>query len=212
MLAAATKSHLNQHTKILSEVGLTPGIVDIEALAIANGFALNSSVEDGVYVLVNLGAYKTNMVIYGPKAKFFARDIAWGGFHITKDIMKRKKMNFGEAEQEKIENGILDIVEKSDKKSTLSLDISEKTTEEQIVSEIKRSLRFYVKEAGNSDFRSIILTGGSSKLKGLPEYIESQLNIETRRLNNFENLEILTGSSEIDPQLTVAIGLAMRPE
>jgi type IV pilus assembly protein PilM len=213
LLAAATKSLLNEHTKILSAVELTPGIVDVEALAIANSFSLNNYVEDGVYILINVGAYKTNMVIYGPNAKFFARDIAWGGFHISKDIMKNKKMSFEEAEREKMKNGILDAVEWQEHSSSIALDISEKSTQEQIVSEIKRSLRFYVKEAGNSDFRTIILSGGSAKLKGLAEYIQSHLNIEVKHFNRFENLDLPADmKNEVDPQLAVAIGLAMRPE
>jgi type IV pilus assembly protein PilM len=213
LLAAATKTHLYEHTKILSTVDLIPGIVDIEALALANSFSLNRMVEDGIYILINVGAYKTNMVIYGPHAKFFARDIAWGGFHFSKDIMKKKKMSFEDAEKEKFAKGILDFVHQVDSSASISLDISEKSAQEQIVSEIKRSLRFYVKEAGNSDFRGIVLSGGSAKIKGLAEYMESNLNIETRTLKNFDNLELPSDmKTEVDPQLAIAIGLAMRPE
>ncbi|RLC50227.1 MAG: pilus assembly protein PilM, partial [Candidatus Cloacimonadota bacterium] len=159
-------------------------------------------------------AFKTNMVIYGPKAKLFARDIGWAGFHFTKDIMKRRKCNFEEAEKYKMEFGLKKEKESAGKEtSLLSLDISEKTTEEQITQEIKRSLRYYVKEAGNSDFRKVLLLGGSAKLKGLPEYLGEQLNIPVEVFNPFVNLEMPEKfKDKKDPQLGLALGLAMRPE
>jgi len=214
LLAATTKELLDDHTKILTSAGLTPEIVDIESLAVANCFALNSFVEDGVYVILNIGAFKTNMVIYGPKAKLFARDISWGGYHFTKDIMKSRKCNFEEAEKYKFEFGLEKEKETGSKEtSMLSLDISEKSTEEQIAQEIKRSLRYYVKEAGSSDFRKILLIGGSSKLLGLPEYLGEQLNIPVEVFNPFVNLEMPEKlKDKKDPQLGIALGLAMRPE
>ncbi|MBT7469393.1 MAG: type IV pilus assembly protein PilM, partial [Candidatus Cloacimonetes bacterium] len=173
LLAATTKDVLTEHSNILSGAEITPGIVDVESLAVANSFALNTVMEEGVYVILNLGAHKTNMVIYGPKAKFFARDISWGGFNITKDLMKKHNISFEEADKMKLEAGIVEE-KKTEEKSMLALDISEKSTHEQIALEVKRSLRFYVKEAGNSDFRKILLIGGTAKLNGLVEYFAEQ--------------------------------------
>jgi len=213
LLASCTRDALNEHSNILASVGLAPGIIDLESLAVANSFALNTYVEDGVYVILNLGMFKTNMVIYGPKAKFFSRDIGWGGFHITKDIMKKKKISYQEAETYKLEHGLMSEDNDEHKDAVIALDITEKSAIEMIVQEVKRSLRFYVKEAGNSDFRKIMLIGGTAKLKGLPEYFVNQLKLETEVFNPFVNLEKPEKfKEEQDPQLALALGLAMRPE
>ena len=97
---------------------------------------------------------------------------------------------------------------------TLSmLDITEKPTEEAIVEEIRRSLRFYVKEAGNSDFRKVYLMGGSAKLKGLQEFITEKVNLPTEVFLPFINVEMPEKFiDKKDPQLALAIGLAMRAE
>jgi type IV pilus assembly protein PilM len=213
LLAATTKELLSEHTKVLSDAGTVPGIIDIESLAVANSFALNTYIEEGVYIILNIGAHKTNMVIYGPKAKFFARDLGWAGYNFTKDIVKKMNVSFEEAEKIKREKGLNYEEEKKDTGSLLSLDIADKSTEEQIAQELKRSLRFYVKEAGNSDFRKIVLVGGGAKLKGLPEYLQENLNIETEIFNPFVNLEMPEKfKDKQDPQLALALGLAMRPE
>lgn len=213
LLAATNKALLDEHTNILSTAGVTPGIVDVESLAVANSFILNSFVEEGVYVFLNVGAQKTNMVIWGPQAKFFARDISWGGYQMTKDIAKRHKFSFEQAEAFKMEHGVNEPKKAVAEKSILTLDISEKTVQEQIAQEVKRSLRFYVKEAGNSDFRKIMLIGGGAKVKGLDAYIQEQLNIDCEIYNPFTNLEMPEKfKDKQDPQLALAVGLAMRPE
>jgi type IV pilus assembly protein PilM len=213
LLAATTKDLLDEHSKILSDAGTAPGIVDIESLAVGNCYALNSFVEEGVFIILNLGAHKTNMIIYGPKAKFFARDIGYGGYNFTKEIMKSNSLNFEQAEKYKIEHGLIADKKESDSSSMLTLNIADKSTAEQITQEVKRSLRFYVKEAGTSDFRKILLTGGSAKLKGIPEYIQENLNIPTEIFNPFSNLEMPEKFKGYqDPQLALALGLAMRPE
>jgi type IV pilus assembly protein PilM len=213
LLAATTKDLLDEHSKILSDAGVAPGIVDIESLAVANSFALNSYVEEGIYIILNLGAHKTNMVIYGPQAKFFSRDIPFGGYNFTREIMKSNNLGFEQADDYKKEHGIVKEEKEGESSSLLALNIAEKSTAEQIVMEVKRSLRFYVKEAGNSDFRKILLTGGSAKVKGLPLYVEENLNIPVEIYNPFSSLEMPEKfKDKQDPQLALALGLAMRPE
>jgi type IV pilus assembly protein PilM len=213
LLASTSKEMLQDHTDILTNAGIPPGIVDIESLAVANSFALNSYIEEGVYVILNIGAVNTNMVVYGPNAKFFARDVAWGGHHFTKEIMKQQDISYSEAEQYKMEYGLKEPEKEKENDSIVALNVAEKSIAEQIIQEVKRSLRFYVKEAGNSDFRKILLIGGGAKLKGLPEFIEEQMNVPTEVYNSYSNLERPEKFKDMqDPQLAVALGLAMRPE
>lgn len=213
LLAATSKELLNEHTNILVTAGLKPNIVDIDSLAVANSFALNAFVEEGVYILLNLGAHRTNMVIWGPEARFFARDIPYGGYHFTRDIMRKRQMEYEEADAYKMKWGLLDDPNSPESKTISMLDISEKSTEDAIVEELRRSLRFYVKEAGNSDFHKLYLMGGTAKLKGLKEYIEEKVSIPTDVFMPFINVEMPEKfADKKDPQLALAIGLAMRPE
>lgn len=213
LLAATTREVLNSHTNTLTSAGLTPNIVDIDSLAITNSFALNSFVEDGVYVLLNIGAHRTNLVIWGPNSKLFSRDIAYGGYQFTRDIMRKRQLEYREAEDHKYKWGLKDDPSKPEHTTISMLDISEKSTEEVIVEEIRRSLRFYVKEAGNSDFRKVYLMGGSAKLGGLDEYIQEKVSIPTEIYMPFINVEMPEKfHDKKDPQLSLAIGLAMRME
>ncbi len=217
ILVATNKEHLQNHTDVLEAADLTPGVIDAEPLALSNSLLFNALIEEGVYIILNIGAHKTNMVIYGPQAKYFTRDLAWGGYFFTKDVMKRKKLSFEDAEKYKFEYGITGEKKKQEEVKggggLSTLEISDKPTEEQIALEVKRSLRYYVKEAGNSDFRKVLLVGGSAKIKGLPEYLQEQLKIPTEVFNPFVSLELPEKlKDKRDPQLALAIGLAMRTE
>lgn len=213
LLAATSKDVLNEHTNILVSAGLTPNLVDIDSLAVVNSFALNAFVEEGVYVLLNLGAHRSNMVIWGPEAKLFARDIPYGGYNFTRDIMRKRQLEWNEAEQHKFEYGLNDNPNAANVQTISMLDISEKSTEDAIVEEVRRSLRFYVKEAGNSDFRKLYLMGGTAKLKGLLEYMQEKVAIPTEIFMPFINVEMPEKfQDKKDPQLALAIGLAMRME
>lgn len=213
LLAATSKDVLNEHSNILMTAGLSPNIVDIDSLAIANSFALNAFAEEGVYVMLNLGAHRSNMVIWGPDSKLFARDIPYGGYNFTRDIMRRRQMEWEDAERHKLEFGLNDNPSLANVQTISMLDITEKTTEDAIVEEVRRSLRFYVKEAGNSDFRKLYLMGGSAKLKGLQEYIQEKVAIPTEIFMPFINVEMPEKfQDKKDPQLALAIGLAMRME
>jgi type IV pilus assembly protein PilM len=213
LLSATSKDVLNQHTEILANAGLNSHIVDIDSLAVANSFIMNAFTEEGVYVLLNLGAHRTNMIIWGPEAKFFARDIPYGGYNFTMDIMRKRQLEWGAAEEHKFNFGMLDDPKNPTVQTISMLDISEKPTEEAIAEELRRSLRFYVKEAGNSDFRKILLTGGTAKLKGLPEYLQDKVNVPTEVFMPFTNVEMPEKfHDKKDPQLALALGLAMRME
>ncbi len=213
LLAASTKETLNEHTNVLVSAGLAPNIVDIDSLAVVNSFALNAFVEEGVYVLLNIGAHRTNMVIWGPDSKLFARDIPYGGYHFTRDIMRKRQMEWEDAENYKLEWGLNDKPGAGDVTTISMLDISEKSTEDAIVEEVRRALRFYVKEAGNSDYRKVYIMGGSAKLKGLVEYVQEKVNIPTEVFVPFINVEMPEKfQDKKDPQLALAIGLAMRME
>ena len=127
--------------------------------------------------------------------------------------MRKRQMEWEEAEQYKFDFGLTDDPSRPTIQTISMLDISEKSTEDAIAEELRRSLRFYVKEAGNSDFRKIYLMGGTAKLKGLPEYLQDKVNVPTEVFMPFINVEMPEKfQDKKDPQLSLAIGLAMRLE
>lgn len=81
------------------------------------------------------------------------------------------------------------------------------------VAEIRRSIDYYRSRGG--EVESIGITGGGSKLKGLPAFIESSLGIPVQVLNPFSGLEVAvpagseTYLQQDASEFTVAVGTGL---
>ena len=80
-----------------------------------------------------------------------------------------------------------------------------------LVEDLRRSLRFYAKQTGQSFFLKIFLTGGAAATPGLPAFVTKKLNIECAIFNPFDNAAGVENMSVTNPsQFTTALGLGIR--
>lgn len=86
-------------------------------------------------------------------------------------------------------------------------------TLEPIVTEIQYMIDFYHSQYGGS-LEKIILSGGSSMLLNLTEYLSQRLNIKVIIGDPWSRVhypaELKSVLAEVGPRLAVAIGLALR--
>jgi type IV pilus assembly protein PilM len=215
LLVAATRKYFQTHLETLRDIELKPGIVDIDQLALLNAYlALNDLPDDGVQIFLNIGCRKTNLSVLGRKNLFFTRDIPIAGYTFTQDLMKRYNLSYEDAERIKITQGMEPNLPRSSVsgEDAAGLQLAEKGSFERLGDEINRSLRYYVKETGQSYFHSIVLTGGSARLAGLDDFLQRKFNLPVTLYNPCAGLE--TGGKDIETgtQLAVAVGLALRAE
>ncbi len=220
LLVITNRKHYQKHISLLQEIGVQDivPVIDVDPLALANSYTLLNSVnDDEIVVLINIGAVRTNLVIYHRNGLSFVRDIPYGGNHFTHDLMAEYDVEFNVAEQIKMEKGIFPRAETDDdepvtsvKMSRPSISLAEKMTQEHLVEDIRRSLRYYFKESGRNDFSHVFLMGGSSKISSMDAYLSGQLHLPVSVYNPLENIQI-SGNLDIEeePQLAEAIGLAM---
>ena len=76
---------------------------------------------------------------------------------------------------------------------------------------MRRSLRFYAKQTGQSFFLKIFLTGGAASTLGLAGMVKEKLNIDCAVFDPFESME---GADDVSisnaSQYTTALGLGIR--
>jgi type IV pilus assembly protein PilM len=213
LIAATTKRMFDAHLDILRELELKPGVIDLEPLAAVNSYISQVELPDeGVVVFLNLGARRTNLLIVGRKDTFFSRDIPVGGYAFTQEIMRKLDVKFTEAEEIKKSQGLETKMQVVSGGSGLdSLALSEKSAIDKLGDEINRSLRYYVKETGQSMFMKIILAGGMGDSKELCEYIQTKFGVET---SPFDPLSSYDGASDVrhKAQFSAAAGLAARAQ
>ncbi|MCK4272068.1 pilus assembly protein PilM, partial [bacterium] len=152
-------------------------------------------------VVLDLGARNTVLNIFCPGGPFFTREISTSGHQMTAEIQKQLDVTYDEAERIKREGDpsqLSDIL-----KDPLN----------QLVFGIRRSLTYYENRVGEGGFHKLYLAGGGSRLVNLVGHLHSKLEVSVEELNPLKGIQV-NGNQEalstVAPQLTLAVGLALR--
>jgi len=213
IIAAAKKDTVNNYKTLAESADLKVKIVELGAISIVNVFELlkKDEIEDPSesWMILDLGAQKTEFIIYKNLMPIFFKEINVGGVMITEEIQRQLGVNYYEAEDLKItgdENGnlpeeILQIVD---------------DVVETFFREIKKTVDFYVSSTSDESLVGCVVTGGGSLIPGILEGLESLLGVKVSVLNPFDKISVNKSNvkeNDLD-SLTYTgvqvIGLAMR--
>jgi type IV pilus assembly protein PilM len=214
LLVAAKKDMINDYVAVITESGLNPVIVDLDAFSVLNAYEINYQImENEVLALVNMGASIINMVITKGGKYLFSRDVTVGGNLYTEEIMKELSVSWEEAELLKLggaATGDTEAVMRQEVEAVI------RRVSDQIASEIAKSLDFYQATAAEEQISKIWLAGGACGISGMAETIQQKQNVPVEIMDPFRNLE--RNAKLFDPayleqigaRASVAIGLALR--
>lgn len=210
LLVAVKKDKINDYFTVTSEAGLTPVIVDVDAFAIENMYELSYEPERGKNVaLINIGASAMNMNIMKDGISLFTRDSSVGGNQFTEAIQKEFGLSFEDAEKVKKGEEVAGV-------SSTEVESIIEGLSGDIASEISRSFDFFKTTMVGEDVEIVVLSGGSAKLKGLPNILSERLGAMVEVANPFKNIYIdpkifdANYLQDVAPIAAVAVGLAIR--
>ncbi len=213
LLVAAKKDMINDYTTVVSEAGLFPSVVDVDAFAVQNCFSQNyEGPEKETVVLINAGAAVVNINIISQGVTTFTRDVTIGGNQFTEEIQKQLNVSYEEAEALKIGGGRGD----SDAVVPQEVERVMGSVAEQVAGERQRSLDFYAGTAADATFTKVYLSGGTAKIPALFKTIEARVGVPVEIMNPFKNIEIDNRKfdpafiMDVAPLAAVAVGLALR--
>jgi type IV pilus assembly protein PilM len=211
-LVACTKGVLNGHIDLIKECGLKPGVVDVNPIAISNAFTFVKNMpDDGLVVILDIGAVSSTLVVYGKGQLYFTRDLLIGGHHFVKELSEKKEISYTEAQDMLYKDGLTSAISNVSADPAANVGIAERTVYDNLVEDLRRSLRFYAKQTGQSFFLKIFLSGGAADTPGLSEFVSSKLNIECDIFNPFFELDGADNLSVTNPsQYATALGLGIR--
>jgi type IV pilus assembly protein PilM len=211
MLVAAKKDIINTYSGLLREAGLSPAIIEVDSFAMGNAYELNYPNGDGgtCTALIDIGAEKMNINIVKDGTPALTRDASFGGRQITERIQRERGLSFEEAEN-------LKLAGPTDPDAAQALEEIYLSVLSAWVSEIERSIELFSATYPAEKVGKIILSGGSSRVSGLPELLASGTGLEVEIFNPFAHIEHEDKSfdpaylSYIGPQLAIGAGLALR--
>lgn len=155
-------------------------------------------------VLVDIGSHTTTVSVVANTMLRISHTLNVGGNNLTDRIAKSLSIDYQKAEQEKMEKGI-HLVQGNVRILMPLIDL--------VVTEIRKVLDGFERQRIGTA-RKIVLSGGSSKLPGLQEYLEKQFGKRTEVIAPFHNIlypPVLEGvMKDIGPSYAVAVGMALR--
>ena len=215
LLASTTKNIIKEHAELIKNSGFKPNIFDSDPIALANAYKYNNELpEEGADVILNIGNSATTLIAWGKNCPFFTRTIDISGNFFTNEIMRKFKVDYKTAEGMKFKKGV-DVFSEEKKglgevsAENTGISIEHKTPFNDFAEDIKRTLRFYIKNNSQAYFNKFFITGGSSSLPGLNNFIASTLNVDVEVLNPLKNINNSDSIDNIN-QFSTAIGLAIR--
>lgn len=203
LLVAAPKKEVMRCGNIVKDSGLSVKNVELEIFSLARSLVNN---DEGCFLIVDIGSRMSNIILVEKGTIKANRNIEGGGSEITKTIAESLNISKQRAEELKKENREL----LNNKEMSLAIPVLD-----MIANEALRTINAFREKRGeNSRIDSIILSGGSSKLKGIDQYFYRKTGIQTRIGSPWSkvvyNEKISPFVEKMDTSFSVALGLAFR--
>lgn len=206
LLVAAKRELIESKIRVLTDAGLEPALVDVEAFALHNAFEVNHpDAMRGVVGLVNIGHDVTNINVLDDGVPLLTRDVTLGTRRIREDLQRERGLAGDEAQQ------LLQGFDRSP-----HLESVFETRGEEIAVGIERAAAYLAQNSRAGQMRAIYTCGGGSRIPGLNEWLANRLRLTVQQANPLANLKVRDGAleslvtDEIAPLLMLPIGLALR--
>jgi len=208
VLVAAKKDLILDFISTLNSIGLNVAVIDVDCFTLQNIFTHNYASEE-ITALIDIGASKTNINIIQDKQSLQLKDLSIGGDTLTQDICNRIDCSFEDAEEIK-HSEASDLISQEELKDVKA------TTAMYWISECKRSLDSFISANPEKSISKVLLSGGSSNIKGFFQLLTEEIKIPVEYLNPFQMFDMSLSGLEpefiekIAPQACVCMGLGIR--
>ncbi len=207
LLVAAKRDLVETKLRLLTDAGLHPAIVDVDAFALHNAFELNyPDAMSGVVGLVNIGHEVTNINILDDGVPLLTRDITVGTRRFREDLQREQGVGNDEAD------AMLQGFDRSPQ-----LDAVIESRGEEIAVGIERAAAFLASSSRTgARMKAVYTCGGGARIPGLTEALAARLQLSVELANPLANLRVRDGAfdllvtDEVAPLLMLPIGLALR--
>ena len=207
LLVAAKRELIETKQALLADVGVEPSIIDVDAFALHNAFALNyPEAMRGIVGLVNIGHETTNVNILDDGVPVLTRDIPVGTRRFREDMQRERGMSAEVADR---------LLQGSEMSPELEPFLE--TRGEELAVGIERAAAFLQSASRSSaGLARLYTTGGGARIPGLNRVLADRLRLPVQLANPIEKLQVADGVldmmviDEVAPLLMLPIGLALR--
>lgn len=206
LLVAAKRELIESKVRVITDAGLQPVIMDVEAFALHNAFEVNHpDAMNGVVGLLNIGHDVANINILDDGVPLLTRDLTVGTRRFREDLQRERGLS-SEAAQA--------LIQGYDRSPHLDSVIESRG--EEIAVGVERAAAYLAQNSRAGAMRALYTCGGGSRIPGLNDMLAQRLRLTVQQANPLANLKVRDGAleslvtDEIAPLLMLPIGLALR--
>jgi len=192
ILIAIRRDTISDHVRLLARAGLRPDSIEESSVCLFNATRAIEREPEEVIGIVNIGATTTDIIIEHQHVLKFRRSAPVAGNELTLALQNTLERSFGECEDLKTRFGRLSTgiasrfeglppewegqVDESTLVDTLD------TVFDRVVTEIRRSIDYYISQPDGMAVSRLLISGGTTELPGTVEFLEDRLGIPVQRL------------------------------
>lgn len=213
LIAATPKKIVDPYLEALKQAELRPLVLEIECLSIVRAL-IKKDAEINPLLIIDIGESKTSFIIFSENSLRFTSTIPISSQTLTTAISKNLKIKLDKAETIKSKEGL------TGKKNVFDAMVPCLTD---LTQQIKSHLGYYRSHnigergsKGSKKLEKILICGSGANLKGLVNFLSSNLKIEVEIGNPWVNIlkeeikEIPKLPFKKSLEYTTALGLALK--
>ncbi len=209
VVVASDLDHVHRSIEVLGDFQLQIKQFLPSSITLLNYILLSKPTTDGKpLILLDLGATYSHLIVYRKKDQFLVRTLNLGGNHLNLELVKQMNVDFETAEKIKLERALIDESLLSTTKQTgvSSMFQAISTIIYSLVDEIKNTMTYF-EDLSVSDISdsTVLLAGGTSKLKNLDRFLSKELGLSVKRVQY--PAQKLAPESKFEPQFASTVGL-----
>lgn len=207
LLVAAQKDMIATHVQAVTGAGLRPTGIDLNPFAVLRVLGGEQAVGGEGQLLVDIGAGVTNILVHENGVPRFVRILVLGGDDISEGLSVAMNLTPEEADVRKRQVGL----DGDDTEARLVIE----QRAARFIDEIRSSVDYYQAQAGVTPITRVVLSGGGSLLRGLPEQLEETLRLPVEMGRTFSALPMKPTKlsaeqlAAVEPSMATAVGLAL---
>jgi type IV pilus assembly protein PilM len=214
LVVAAYRESIDRYTEAFKEAGIELAGIDLEAFGLLRAVTPAETPEGvaAAVVAVTIGHERTTLAISDGAVCDFTRVLEWGGSTLTGAIERRLNVSAAEASELKLglsldASASFDGIDHRDEHAREAVQRELQTLARELVA----SLQFYQGQPGSLAIGEILLSGGTSRMPGLPEELERLTRVRVRRADPLARAKVADSvqTGEDLASLAVAIGLGV---
>lgn len=205
LLVAAKRELIENRLSLLSDAGITPAIIDVDAFALHNAFEQNyPDALDGLVALVNIGHETTNVNLLENGVPILVRDIPFGSRRLREALQRERGFTADQAE------GTLQGKGSEDIRGLLDERVDE------LAVGVERAAAFIIAQSGGEGIGRVFLSGGGAAIPGMVHALGNRLGVRTEVANPLQRVAVkpevmqAVPIDEFGPMLMLPVGLALR--